>query len=68
MIQNGSTVIIRTKDAIYSPCKITSITPDNVTVTYYAGSKKDRKTGELYEDHPVETISRKNITSISERL
>lgn len=68
MIQKGSTIILRTTDAIYSTCKIISMSDDNITITYIAGIKKDRKTGKSYEDRQVETIPRKKIISISERL
>jgi len=67
-IGKGSTVVLRTKDAIYSTCKIVAMSKENVTVTYFAGMKKDRETGEYYEDRPVETIPRKKIVSMSERL
>ena len=67
MIQNDSTVVLVTNDAIYSPCKIIAMSRDNVTITYFKGMNKDRKTGEYCESRPVETISRKNIASISER-
>lgn len=67
MIGKGSTVILRTVDAIYSPCKVVSMSGDNVTVTYFAGMKKDRETGRYREDHKVETISRKKILSLQER-
>lgn len=67
MIGKGSTVILRTVDAIYSPCKVVAMSDDNVTVTYFAGMKKDRKTGKYYEDRPVETIARKKILSLQER-
>ena len=68
MIGKGSTVVLRTKDAIYSTCKIIAMSDENVTVTYFAGMKKDRETGEYYEDRPVETIPRKKIVRMSERL
>lgn len=68
MIKKDSKIILLTKDAIYSPCKVVSLSADNITITYFAGTRKDRKTGEVYENRPVETISRKNIVSMSERL
>lgn len=68
MIQKGSIIILRTTDAIYSTCKIISMSADNITITYIVGTKKDRKTGEFYEDRQVETIPRKKIVRISERL
>lgn len=68
MIEKGSTVVLRTIDAIYSPCKIVSMSKENVTVTYFAGNRKDRKTGEFCEDRPVEVVPRKKIIVISERI
>lgn len=68
MIKKGSMVVLRTSDAIYSPCKIVAMSPENVTVTYFAGYKKDKETGEMYEDRPVETIPRKKMVRMSERI
>lgn len=67
MIQRGSTAIVRTKNAIYSPCEIIALNTESVTITYFAGMKKDRKTGKMYEDHPIEKISRDKIVSLQER-
>lgn len=67
MISKGSTVILRTKDAIYSPCTIVAISSLNITVTYSAGQKKDSRTGRLVKSHPIETIPRKEILKMSER-
>ena len=67
MIEKGSTVILRTTDAIYSPCQVISMSKDNVTVTYFAGKKKDRQTGEFADCHIVEIIPRKKIVRMSER-
>lgn len=68
MIDKGSTVILRTKDAIYSPCQVLAISKENLTVTYFAGMKKNRETGEFHEERPVETIPRQKIVSLSERV
>lgn len=68
MINEGSIVVIRTNDAIYSTCKIIAINDNNVTVTYFAGMKKDRITKKYCRNHQIETISRKKIVSMSERL
>lgn len=68
MIRSGSMAVIKTDEAVYSPCRVISINKDNVTVTFFAGFKKDKKTGKIYEDRPVETISRKKILSMSERI
>lgn len=67
MIDKGSTVVLRTCDAIYETCQIVAMSVDNVTVTYFAGMQKDRKTGKANEIRPVETIPRKKIVSMSER-
>lgn len=67
MIKKGNTVILKTISAIYSPCKIVALNAETVTVTYFAGMKKDRKTGKMYEDHQIETIPRNKITSLQER-
>lgn len=68
MIQKGSTIVLRTKEAIYSTCEIVAISDENVTVTYFAGVKKDRQTGKMHEVRPVEIIPRKKIVSMSERF
>lgn len=68
MIREGSTIVLRTNNAIYSPCKVVSISDQNITVTYCAGTKRNRTTGEFQENHPVEIIPRKEIISMSERL
>lgn len=68
MIQKGSTVVLQTKDAIYCTCKIIAMSEKNITVTYLAGTRKDKKTGKSFENRPVETIPCKKIISISERL
>lgn len=68
MIGKESIIVLRTKDAIYSTCKIIAMSDENVTVTYFAGMKKNRETGKYYEDRPVETIPRKKIIRMSERL
>jgi len=67
MIQKDSIIELRTKDAIYSPCQIVALSDNNITVTYYAGVKKNRQTGEMHESRPVEVIPRKKIVSMSER-
>jgi hypothetical protein len=67
MIQKGSTVILRTRNAIYSPCEVALLHRNSVAVKYLAGMKKDRKTGKMVEDRRVETISRNDIVSMSER-
>lgn len=67
MIKRGSTIILRTISAIYSPCKIVALSDESVTVKFFAGMKKDRKTGKMYEDHQIEIIPRNKITSLQER-
>lgn len=68
MVGKGGNVILRTKNAIYSPCKVVSISDKNVTVSYCPGMKRDRKTGEFIMERREDTISKKDIISISERL
>jgi hypothetical protein len=65
MIQEGSMAVLRTKKASYKPCKIVKSGGKNVTVTFFAGIKKDRATGEYYEDRPVETIPFREIVSLT---
>lgn len=67
MIEEGSTVILRTKNAIYSTCKVVALSDSNVTIEYFAGMKRDRTTKKMRESRPIETIARKNIVSMSER-
>lgn len=67
MLRKGSSAVLKTKDAIYSPCEIVNISKDSVTVTYLAGTGIDAKTKKPFEKRPVETIKRKDIISLSER-
>lgn len=67
MIEKGDHVVLKTEDAIYCTCEILDISEQNVKVTYAAGTKKDRKTGELFQDWKIETIARRKIVSMSER-
>jgi hypothetical protein len=67
MIQKDSVVVLRTKEAVYSTCKIVSMGKENITIKYFTGMQKDNQTGQMRGDHRVETISRKNIVDISER-
>jgi len=64
-IQVEATLNLRTKKAIFLPCKVVKAGEKSVTVTYCAGMKKDRQTGEWFENHPVETIPAKDIVSVS---
>lgn len=67
MIEEGSILVLTTEDAIFSPCKVVGVGKASVTITYYAGSKRDRKTGKFHEVRPVVTISFKDIVKVSER-
>ncbi len=68
MIGPGSKVILKTEDAIYSPCEVVAISAKAVTVKFAAGMKRDRKTKQMYMDIKVETVSRDKIVSMSERF
>jgi len=68
MIHDGSTVVLMTKDAVYSTCKIISINAKNITIAYYTCSSKFSETGEIQKQYHTEVISRKNIVSMSERI
>lgn len=68
MIQKDSIVVLRTKEAVFSPCKVITLNEENITVTYFAGTKRDRETGEFGEVHRVETIPIKKVTYLSERI
>ena len=67
MIKEGSTLILTTENAIFSPCEVVGIGKTGVTITYYAGSKRDRQTGKFNEVRPVVTIPFKDIVKVSER-
>lgn len=67
MIKKGSHVVLKTEDAIYCTCEILDISTQSVKITYPASTKKDRKTGELFQDWKIETIARRKIISMSER-
>lgn len=68
MITKDSTAVIRTVDAIYSPCQVIAVSGKNITITFFSGMKRDRKTGVFIEEHSVETIPHKRILSMSERV
>lgn len=67
MVKEGSRIVLRTKDAIYSTCEVVAISKANVTVTYCAGLKRDRATGDYHMVSPVETIPIKKVIYMSER-
>jgi hypothetical protein len=68
MLQSGSLATLRTQDAIYSPCRIVDISDESVTISYFAGSKKNPKTNEVHEQRLVETIPWRKIVSLVEML
>lgn len=68
MIKEGSRIVLRTVNAIYSTCQVTAISNKSVTITYCAGMKRDRETGEYHMVSPVETIPAKEIVCMSERV
>ncbi len=67
MIKEGSTLVITTDNAIFSPCEVLSVGKTGITITYFAGSKRDRQTGKFNEVRPVVTIPFKDIKKVSER-
>ncbi len=67
MIKEGSVLILTTEDTVFSPCKVLKVGETGLTITYFAGSKKDRKTGKFHEVRPVVVIPFKNIKKVSER-
>ncbi len=67
MIKEGSTVVLRTKYAVYCTCKILNMSKSSLTITYCAGTKRDNETGEILEKHITETISLKEVVKMSER-
>ena len=67
MISKGSTIVLQTREAIYSTCQVVTMSADNVTVRYFAGTKKDRATGKWYDDFRIESVSRRKIVLMSER-
>jgi len=68
MIKEGSTVILETAEANYCPCKVVNLSSSNITISYCAGTAKDKETGKIIPDVKIETIPRKNITRMSERI
>ena len=68
MITQGSIVVMRTTGAIYQPCEIVAMSEKTVTVKFFSGMKKKKGTGGMYADYVTESISRKNIVSMSERF
>lgn len=67
MIAKDSIVLLRTIDAIYCTCKVLEISESSVTISFVAGTKKDRETGEYAPNEKQETIPRKKIIQLSER-
>lgn len=67
MIKEGSILILTTEDAIFSPCEVLKVGGTSLTITYFAGSKKNRQTKKFSEVRPIVTIPFKNIVKISER-
>jgi len=63
MINVGSTVVIRTNKATYSPCRIVKMSSDNVVVSFFSGPPKGKRGGWV-----TETIPKKDIEHMSERL
>jgi len=68
MIQEGSTVILRTDDAIFSPCEVVSLSKNNIVVSYFEGTKKDRRTGKFQGNYKIATIPFGKIVKLEERL
>ena len=62
MIEKGNTIVLATKLATYSPCRVVAISPINITVLYVASSKEDSGV-----NRKTETIPLKNVTHMSER-
>lgn len=67
MIDTESTIILRTKDAIYSPCKITNMSKTDVAVRFFKGMRWDKEAERYVGDYVVDIIPRKKIVCISER-
>jgi len=67
MIQKGSALILTTENAIFSPCEVVNIGKTSITITYFAGSKRNRQTGKFNEIRPVVTIPFRDIKEVSER-
>lgn len=67
MIEKGSILVLTTENAVFSPCEVVGVGKTGVTITYYAGSKRDRQTGKFHEVRPVVTIPFKDIVKMSER-
>jgi len=73
MIVKGSLVILRTDKAEYSPCWVHRIdfapgdggSGGNVTVKYHKGRKRDKETGEMFDDFGYDTIRRKDIRGMT---
>lgn len=68
MIEPGSRIILRTENAIYSPCTVVSMSARNITVSFCAGMKKIKGSREMIPDYRTEAVSRNTILSMSERL
>lgn len=67
MIDTGSTVVLLTKDAIYSTCRIVKMSKNDVAVKFFKGRTWDKKTQRYVDEHAVDIVPRKKIISISER-
>ena len=67
MIQEDSMVILRTDEAIFSPCEVVSLGKDNIVISYFEGTKKDRRTGKFQGSYKTATIPFKKIVKLEER-
>ena len=68
MIDKNSMIHLTTDDAKFALCRVMAMSKTHLTVSYFAGMKKDKETGEMYEDHQITTVERKRVRYIGERL
>ena len=67
MVENGTQIILRTEDAVFSPCKVMSISEKNVTVTFCKSVEWDNGVQKMVPTWHTETIDRNKIVSMTER-
>jgi len=68
MIKNGSTVVIITTDATYSPCEIVELGTKNIVVKFCSGTKTNKETGVSVPSFSTDVVRVDKIISMSERL
>lgn len=68
MVEVGRTVVLRTKRAVYTTCKIVSLGKEAIAVSYMVADALELVRGRLVLVYMRETVAAKDIVSVSERM